>query len=275
MKNFYVTGDKHGRFLMEDVCVQSENVAVIILGDAGFNFYLSKTDTKLKTYVSENSKCTWYVVRGNHEARPQDVPGMEEVYDYDVHGMVYMQPEFPKIRYFKDWGIYTLGRFRAAVIGGAYSVDKWYRLTCAGVFNKLDPAYNDPKLTGWFPNEQLSVEERAQVEADLAGQQVDFVLTHTCPVSWEPTDVFLPMLDQSSIDKSTEIWMDELKSKFRWSVWLFGHYHRDRLERPNVEMYYHLYESLDYIWDRWCHYAITGKTPYLYPKSPFFYAKEQ
>lgn len=275
MKKFYVTGDKHGKFDIYLELHQDPNAAVIILGDAGFNFYLNKTDTKLKTRISNESKCTWYVVRGNHEARPQDVPGMELIYDEVVDGMVYIENDSPRIRYFEDWGIYKFGSYRAAVIGGAYSIDKWYRLVNAGITQKIDPGYVDPRITGWFPNEQLSSDEKNLVNDMLLGQKVDFVLTHTCPISWEPTDLFLPMLDQSTVDKSTEIWLDELKSTFDWNIWLFGHYHRDRLERPHVEMYYQLYTELDEIWQRWVEYDNTKETPYLYPKSPFFYTKEQ
>lgn len=277
MKQFYVTGDKHGIITTYRDFQQDPNVAVIILGDAGFNFYLGKKDQKIKQYVSENSKCTWYVVRGNHEARPQDVPNMKEIYDEDVNGLVYVEDGFDKIRYFKDWGIYTIGGYSVAVIGGAYSVDKWYRLTNAGVTQKLDPKYLNPKVTGWFPNEQLSTEEMQQAEIDLAGKSFDFVLTHTCPISWEPTDVFMPVVDQSTVDKSMEIWLNELKSKIDWGIWLFGHYHRDRFERPHVEMFYYRYYTLDDIHARWLNYDQTGELgkDWLFPKSPLFYAKEQ
>lgn len=277
MKQFYVTGDKHGMVTTDMELHQDPNAAVIILGDAGFNFYLGHRDTKLKQYVTDHSQCTWYVVRGNHEARPQDVIGMKEIYDADVGGNVYVEEGFDRIRYFKDWGAYTIASYSVAVIGGAYSVDKWYRLTNAGVTSKLDPKYMNPKVTGWFPNEQLSAEEHEQVEADLSGKSFDFVMTHTCPLSWEPTDLFMPVVDQSNVDKSTEIWLDELKSKFDWNVWLFGHYHRDRFERPHVEMFYFCYDTLEEISARWLWYDKTGElgADWLYPKSPLFYEKEQ
>ena len=274
MKQFYVTGDKHGIITIDKDLHQDPNAAVIILGDAGFNFYLGKKDQKLKTYVSEHSKCTWYVVRGNHEARAQDVPNMKEIYDEDVSGLVYIEDGFDKIRYFKDWGIYTISGYSVAVIGGAYSVDKWYRLTNAGVTNKLDPKYLNPKVTGWFPNEQLSTKEMCQVETDLGGKSFDFVLTHTCPISWEPTDVFQPVVDQSTVDKSMEIWLDELKSKINWGIWLWAHYHVDRIERPHCEIYYNDFEKLDVIYKRWIDYDNTGKLEdWWLPKSPMFYAK--
>ena len=41
----------------------------------------------------------------------------------------------------------------------------------------------------------------------------DIVLNHTCPLKYEPTECFLPSLDQSTDDKSTEIWLGEIEEK--------------------------------------------------------------
>ena len=143
-----MTGDCHGnftRFKNYDKTLQKDpETAVIILGDAGLNWNLNEQDSHMKNFLKKRYQFRIYCVRGNHEARPQDVPGMELIYDEDVKGEVYIQKQWPNIRYFKDWGIYTFGRFTVAVIGGAYSVDKWYRLS-----NNL----------AWFDNEQLTEEE--------------------------------------------------------------------------------------------------------------------
>ena len=50
MKNWFVTGDFHGHwenFLIRISKISTKNAALIILGDAGLNFYLNKTDIKL------------------------------------------------------------------------------------------------------------------------------------------------------------------------------------------------------------------------------------
>ena len=36
-----------------------------------------------------------------------------------------------------------------------------------------------------------------------------------------------------------------------WDVWLFGHFHADRMERPHVEQYFKAIEDLEEIWKRW------------------------
>lgn len=273
---FYVTGDKHGQFhtILQNGIVHDNNNAIIILGDAGINYYLRDWDDRLKDEITQNSSCTWYIVRGNHEARPQDVSvPYRLVWDEDIGGEVYVDEQYPSIRFFKDFGEYKIGDYYVAVIGGAYSVDKWWRLARAGVLKKSDLNYNNPKRTGWFPNEQLSKEEMERANYLFEGKTFDFVLSHTCPLSFQPTDLFLSAVNQSEVDTSMEQWMDQLKDKMDWFVWLFGHYHNDRMERPYVEMYYNDIEALDDIKARWVKYVETGELDWWLTKSPQFYMK--
>jgi 3-oxoacid CoA-transferase subunit A len=273
IKNWLVRGDTHGNFvwIYNEILnnYQPEETAIIILGDAGFNFYLNKTDKKIKEQVN-NYHYIIYCVRGNHEARPQNVPGMLEVFDPEVNGYVYIENDYPYIRYFKDYGIYTIDGYSVGIIGGAYSIDKWYRLARAGIMSKLDQGYTNSKRTGWFPDEQLSNEEMDDAEKLFMGKKLDFVMTHTCQYSWRPVDLFLHGVDQSSVDNTMEKWLDKLKDEFEWNIWLFGHYHVDRLERPHVEMYYNDIEQLETVYDRWRQYDSTGTLPWWVSKSPNF-----
>lgn len=267
-----VTGDTHGVFTRFANLPKNEEIGMIILGDAGFNFYLNKTDARKKKEVSENyPNITFYCVRGNHEARPQDIPNMKLKYDPDVDGMIYMEDEYPNIRYFKDYGVYTIDGCDCAVIGGAYSVDKYWRLGLAGVRSKRYKDYYNPKKTGWFWNEQLTAEEMDRAAALFKGQHFRFVFSHTCPFEWEPNDLFLSQVDQTTVDKSMEFWMDEIKDTFEWETWLFGHFHADRLERPHVEMYYNDMEELNEICNRWKRYDATYELEWHLVKSPKFY----
>ena len=65
-----------------------------------------------------------------------------------------------------------------------------------------------------------------------------------------------------------EVWLDSFKDKINWNVWLFGHFHADRMERPHVEQYFKAIENLEEIWKRW------NDPNYLFPayfrKSPNF-----
>lgn len=183
----------------------------------GINFYLNKTDSKNKKYI--NSRHYYiYCVRGNHEARPVDIPNMRLKYDEQVSGYVYMENNFPYIRYFVDGMDYIIDGKKVLVIGGAYSVDKYYRLA---------RVHEDAKWTGWFENEQLNKQERELIQSFVEGESYDIVLTHTCPRSWQPIELFINGLPQESVDNSMEDWLDELKDKFSWSTWFYGHYHSD------------------------------------------------
>lgn len=262
IKQYFLTGDMHGSFsrfryyykeMQED-----EHTAIIILGDSGINWLLNEREVQLKNSLTQHYKFRIYCVKGNHDAPIRNVPDMKLIYDDDVHGFVYMQNEWPNIRYFLDYGIYWMNNYRVAVIGGAYSVDKFYRLSIGAQ---------------WFSDEQLSPEEMNDCRRYFAAAgpaQFDLVLTHTCPISWEPTDLFLPNIDQSTVDKSMENFLEEMKDRLNWKVWAFAHYHRDRIERPYVEQYYTDTESLDALIKRWDDYNRTGELPLYLDKSPYF-----
>lgn len=246
-----------------------EETMIVILGDAGLNFWLNKTDKKYKKLLNSMNYHI-YCVRGNHEQRPELIEGMALVNDENVNNIVYMEEAFPNIRYFVDGKIYNLLGYKCLVVGGAYSIDKWYRLARAG-YSKDEAETADPKKCGWFKDECLTSAEMAAIMEEVKGESVDFILSHTCPLSWEPTDLFLNGINQSTVDKSMEVWFDELKDSIQWKYWLFGHYHADRIERPYVEQFYQEYEDVESIIARWDKYDKTGELDWYLPKSPAFY----
>lgn len=257
----YITGDTHRDFsrfkLLDPEITQNPNNAIIILGDAGINWDLGTNDHFFKASLARKYKCSFYCVRGNHEARPQSIPGMILEFDPKVKNEVYYEPEFPTIRYFKDFGLYCINDYDVYVIGGAYSVDKQYR---------LERGYT------WFDDEQLDfTEQKLCIEEirNLPGV-VDFVFTHTCPLSWEPNDLFLNGIDQRNVDKTMEDFLDEVKERLVWDVWLFGHYHADRLERPCVQQMYTNIEDINQLYFRW--FGVKDDLQIgLMPKSPNYY----
>ena len=58
--------------------------------------------------------------------------------------------------------------------------------------------------------------------------KIDIVLSHTGPLKYEPTEVFLPMIDQSTVDKSTEVWLEQIEAKLDYERWYFAHYHTEK-----------------------------------------------
>lgn len=249
--------------------LKPEEIGVIILGDCGLNFYLNNTDKKYKKLLNSQG-CHIYCVRGNHEERPENL-GYELGYDPDVFGMVYHDPNFDNIKYFVDGGEYQIGKYSALVIGGAYSIDKWYRLARAGYAPEEAETAN-PKKCGWFKDEQLTEKEREDILDKVQGKHYDFVLSHTCPYSWEPTDLFLNGIDQNQVDKSMEYFLEKIKNNIDWNIYCFGHYHADRLERPHVEQFYTDYEDINTIWQRWQNYDKTNELDWWLLKSENFWS---
>lgn len=254
LKNFIITGDTHGRVASRLESIQisypgflPEETAVIILGDAGINYWLNNSDKKNKKIISAYGY-TIYCVRGNHEERPENL-GYDLVFDPEVGNRVRIESEFPLIRYLSDGSIYNFGGHDTLVIGGAYSIDKWYRLAKA----------KETGYSGWFEDEQLTEEEMESILNLHAGAEFDFILSHTCPSYYEPTDLFLPFVDQSTVDKSMEQWMNRVADQVDWKIWCFGHFHADRIESPCVEQFYYRADTIDSIWDRW--YGETYSNP--------------
>ena len=225
---FYITGDTHGKFeRIADFCETSNTCredVLIILGDAGINYYGGKKDIRLKEKLAA-LPITLFCLHGNHEARPAST-GLYELCSWHG-GQTYRETAYPNLLFAEDGEIYELGGYRCFAIGGAYSVDKYYRLE---------------KGFKWFLDEQPDDEAKQTVEARLENinWKVDVVLTHTCPLKYEPTEVFLPFIDQSGVDKSTEEWLDRIESRLTYQKWYCGHYHTEK----QVDKLEFLFESI-------------------------------
>ena len=237
---WWISGDTHSDFSrfykLNEAVPEDEVWGVIILGDCGLNFWLNKRDKKNKYRICDKyPKLKFFCVRGNHEARPGDVEDMEVMWDDNVQNEVYWQPQYPNIKYLVDGYSYDFHGNKTLVVGGAYSVDKYYRLErqAAGFYS------------GWFANEQLNQEERNAISQLAAGQEYDLILAHTCPYEWMPRDLFLSCIDQSSVDNSMELWLGELLQKCSWKVFLCGHFHDDRTLAPHAQMLFMGIKQLD------------------------------
>ena len=146
----YLTGDTHGQFeriisFCERQQVQPEST-FIILGDVGLNYYGDRRDNRGKDNLTK-IPITFFCIHGNHEMRPSEELGYQ-VKEYHG-GKVWVQPEYPNLVFAIDGEIYDFFGHSCIVIGGAYSVDKYYRLA---------RGYN------WFEDEQPSDEIKEKVE---------------------------------------------------------------------------------------------------------------
>lgn len=214
----FLTGDTHGAFRrLERFCERfntSKDDVLIILGDSGFNYDGYYYDAKKKSRVQE-MPITVFCIHGNHEMRPETLEYYKEI---EWHGgIVYFEEEFPNIFFAKDGEVYDFinkdgEHISAIAIGGAYSVDKQYR-----IFNNC----------GWWADEQPSKEIKQRVEASLAKRnwEVDVVLTHTVPEKYIPVETFISGIDQSKVDRSTERWLEKIEKQLTYKKWFAGHFH--------------------------------------------------
>lgn len=136
--------------------------------------------------------------------------------------------------------------------GGAYSVDKWYRLQ---------------RDLHWFPDEQPSdvIKARVEKKLDELGWQVDAVLTHTCPCRYIPREAFRGGIDQTTVDNSTELWLDIIAERLDYSAWYCGHWHIEK----RIDRIHFLFASVE------CLRPIYGASEELYGSNtrllPFCY----
>ncbi|WP_274421800.1 metallophosphoesterase family protein [Blautia sp. XA-2221] len=212
----YITGDTHGQFgRIEEFCERqktSREDILIILGDAGINFSGQKQDSLKKRFL-ESLPITLFCIHGNHEQRPYTIDSYKEKSWHG--GKVYYEEEYPHLLFAKDGEVFELDGKQAIVMGGAYSIDKMFRLIYG---------------YGWWEDEQPSEEIKQYVEAQLdkLGWKVDVVLSHTTPLKYEPVEVFLTGGDQSKVDKSTEVWLDGIEDRLEYQKWYCGHYHTEK-----------------------------------------------
>lgn len=226
----YYTGDIHGqKYEIEHFCKRFKPTAddvIVILGDVGANYSRDERDAELKTALNR-VKPTILCIHGNHEIRPWHIPTYKTK-EWNG-GTVWYEEEYPTVLFAKDGEIYNLEGLRHIAIGGAYSVDKFYRIRYGG---------------GWWPDEQPSAEIKAYVKRQLRNKPVDVILSHTCPFKYKPVEAFLTGVDQSTVDTSTEEWLDEIEESTDYLAWYCGHWHiNKRIDK--MHFLFHNFESTE------------------------------
>lgn len=230
---FYITGDKHRDFNgVERFCREMKTRkkdVLIILGDAGFNYFDDKRDDELKERASRMN-ITLFCLHGNKENRPANV-GTYGKRSF-CGGKVYYEPKYPNILFAIDGEIYNFDGREYFVMGGAHSVDK-----------NLCLEKGRPYWTDEMPTPILM----KTAEATLAerGNKIYGVLTHPCPFQYLPAEMFMSTRQNAKlkrkpkprfkkkafepdIDRTTEYWLGEMEQKLDYEVWFCGHYHVDK-----------------------------------------------
>ena len=206
----YITGDMHRDFTRLNGLTFSNDDVLIILGDVGINYYLNEEDAKLKEYLNR-LPVKLFCIRGNHEERPENISTYKEKRMFG--GKVYIEDKYPNLIFSKDGEEYIIDGKHVLVIGGAYSVDKEYRL-----------------LYGhkWFKDEELSDSEMKHILNKVKGKHFDIILTHTCPYKYEPREMFMNLIDQSKVSKRMEYFLDKIEEIINYDKWYCGHFHTEK-----------------------------------------------
>ena len=213
----YITSDTHGRFThLTDFLRNGEitrDDVLIILGDTGFNY-----DAIPGSGLRRKAPMNYYgipilCIQGNHELRPEHINSYREIHWNG--GIVYQEEKYPNLLFAKDGEVYTIDGKQIMVCGGAYSVFKDYRIAHG---------------LSWYPDEQPSKAIKKRVEQQLAERQwqIDIMLTHTCPTKAVPKEKYIRTVDQSTVDTSTEDWLDSIEDRLKYNAWYCGHWHIEK-----------------------------------------------
>lgn len=267
----WITGDFHRNIrdlhLRCNIAGVKPGDLVIVAGDDCLNYYCDLSDDMVKKSVN-----TWGIdflfVNGNHQNKPENISTYKPV-EWNG-GTVLKQEGFDHLNFAVDGEIYTIQGKTYAICGGAYSVDKYYRalrgamqwpnLISSDDFSYLEKVVTDStfdfdkkiadrivkripsKFCFWWADEQPSTKTKKKFEENLAahGWKVDYVVTHTCPYKFIPTEMFLPNLNQDTVDNKTERWLAGIERKLKYGAWYAGHYHTDK----RIGNFHLLYRSM-------------------------------
>ena len=218
-ENIYLTGDTHADF--EDLILQSirfdftSRDLLIILGDVGINYFGDARDTSHKDLLAR-IPATILCIRGNHEMRPTD-PALKGTYRKILWmgDEAFMEDAYPRFIMAADGARYHINDHKFLVIGGAYSVDKPWRL-----------AYG----YRWFPDEQLTAKEMKAIRNKIVahGDREDIILAHTCPCDTRPVDCFIQEVDESLVDNTMERFLQEIVDQTEYNAFYCGNWHINR-----------------------------------------------
>lgn len=239
---YYITGDKHRNFKnVENFCRKMntrKKDVLIILGDSGFNYFEDARDVKLKKKISRLN-ITLFCLHGNKEKRPQNIA------TYGVRsfcgGKVYYEPQYSNILFAMDGEVYMFEGRKYIVVGGAHSVDKRKCLENGTPF--WEDEMPDNKI-------KAKVEQRIRLENNT----IYGIMTHTCPIDYLPTEMFISTRQNDGIkkknrkqksqksfdpdiDRTTEEWLSSIEKQLDYVVWYCGHYHIDK-KIDKVDMMY-------------------------------------
>lgn len=228
----YVTGDTHGDQILWDACIHpilKQQDIMIVAGDFGVGFFGGRywSEQVFYDYLAKQPYTVLFC-DGNHE-------NFQQLMSYPVitwnGGRVHCIR--PNVLHLMRGEVYMLEGKRLFVLGGGYSLDKNTRI----------PGYS------WWPEEMPSQDEYEHARRTLAQYQnnIDFILTHTCPsetVSYMAT-LGLGIRTDVTEEYPLTAFLEYIRTAVRYKKWYFGHFHIDRALWRNQYALFHAVRELE------------------------------
>lgn len=196
----YITGDTHGEIgvmhlsedylFINDIRRYTKDDTLIVLGDWGFPFYSRENrlayddEDNYQFYTKWLSElpCQILYIDGNHDNHPL-INTFDEV--EFAGGIAHQHPDIPNCKHLIRGEVYTIEGHTFFCFGGAASTDRYLRT------EGLD----------WWATEQATEEDFERAKRNLAcyNNEVDYVLTHTMPMSLIRANGYNPVPDKNSV----------------------------------------------------------------------------
>lgn len=224
----YLTGDTHGELDIgkltskyrpeQQGALFQKGDCLIILGDFGFPF--TPTEIEQHELFGERGgkysrRMKWFTeqpytvlfIDGNHDNH--DWWAKQEVSEM-FGGRVQIHPHAENVIHLMRGEVYDIEGRSFFTFGGAASVDKNWRIE---------------GLSWWRGEEaQRSEIENALDNLERVGNKVDYILTHTMPMSIIKS---IPMFDHKVYPCTTAAFLDEVLNRVEYDKWFCGHFHVD------------------------------------------------
>lgn len=236
----YVTGDVHAdsndlAWRLHTINPQIDD-NVIICGDVGIK-YGDRVSQDLLWVMSNNyPDVDFIIMRGNHDDRyirdmkpksnnPNAVVFPKSNFQQtDDH--LWYDINYPNVYYVSDTGgSYDIDGNEIIFIPGAFSVDREYRRAYQLPY-EYQELLTEPEMSSLY--DDIKRDLHVKTNKPL------YIISHTCPLMWERyfRDLFFDGINQASVNKSMELWMnkvlDAVNASPRFKGWYFGHFHDDR-----------------------------------------------
>lgn len=227
MSRVMFAGDTHGnlshcRYLIQ-VAVKERAYILFILGDFGYWEHMQEGVIFLDKLnkLAEDNGITVYFLDGNHDNLDYLIKMYDGVEFLNEDGSIRIRDSIVYMPRGLRW---NWAGVRFIALGGAYSVDKEYRLL-------LEHKSKRRAGTLWFPGEEMTDSEMEQILRD--DSPVDIMLAHDKPAK---TDVGLKNLpDCLPNQQRLQAAVDTLKPK----LYLHGHLHlryTAQIPLPSLEL---------------------------------------